>query len=218
MSQIALDRALAVALAAFRANGNNYVKTNSWYNGMEIDGRPVEPNLVVAKRLLADEGYEPGAEDLKCAEEMREHFKGLLLKKLTGEIKDGTFFDKMIVLANRESISKFDLGIVCYMPGHYFKELKQEHIRESLEALDSSHFGQVGEKVKLDINLVDYKILPAYNSYLYTAKTGSNIVKFFSKADFRSAGGKFAVSARVKSHTKDKYGNLVTELNYVKTQ
>lgn len=216
MTQIAVTRALAIALAAFRANGNRYIKTNSWYNGMEIDGQPVQPNLVIAKALLADESYQPSAEDLASAQEMQDHFKGLILKKITGEIKDGTFFDKMIVLANRETVSKFDLGIVCYMPGHYFKEVKQEHIRESLEALASEHFGRVGEKMQLDISIVDNKHLPAYNSYLYTAKSGDNIVRFFSKSDFRSHDSKFAVKARVKSHTKDKYGNLVTELNYVK--
>jgi len=46
------------------------------------------------------------------------------------------------------------------------------------------------------------------------ALSGENIITFYSKEKFE--GKNLKVRARVKSHSKDKYGNLATQLNYVK--
>lgn len=214
--------ALALGAAAYRLNNSNYVSQRNWYQGMVIQGLAVERNITIIKKIQDNQaagekaipGYAVTAADNELASLMYEHFKGLLFTRLARELSG--FEKNLITLLETDNVGRWDMGLVGYLPELYHKEVKQEAVDAELSAAGSSApVGQVGQKVTLNVKVVDTKRFALYNNYLYTCLTeDSSVVKFFHGT--LATAKTLTIKGRVKSYSKDQYDNYVTSLNYIR--
>ena len=212
-AQLETITALSYAVAAYRLNNNLYVKSADYYTGMKVNEFEVRPNRTIMQELVANPEFVPDDSDIAAATEMREHFKGYFLAQLMNGGKDD-FSKKILELITQDAIAYRDTGLLCYLPTKFAVDVKRDTLAERLRNADSNYVGTLGQKIELDIEVLDVKFYALYNSYMMKALSGENIITFYSKDKFE--GKNLKVRARVKSHSKDKYGNLATQLNYVK--
>lgn len=204
-----LVEALALAAAAYRINNNYYVSGRNWYNGMKHQGQDVKINSII----MHDKLTVITEEDQSMAQLMFAHFEGLVFKQLTRKLSDFENNIALLVTANRAQYQ--DMGLVGYLPALYTKEVKQEKVEEELNTVSSLPYGQVGSKVQLNVKVIDVKQFALYNNYLYTCTSDDKFIfSFFHKELIEET--QLAIRGKVRSHSKDKYGNHVTNLNYVK--
>lgn len=204
-----LVEALALAAAAYRINNNFFVSSRNWYTGMKHNDCEVSPNSSIMQRsdLVITE------EDQALAQKMQSHFEGVLFKKLTRKLSD--FENNIALLVDTNVVNKMNMGLVGYLPALYEREVKQELVDEELSSMSARPYGAVEERVKLDVKVIDKKYIHQYNTYLYTCVDKDNFIfKFFLKALVEAP--QLTIRGKVKSYNKDKYGNIVTSLHYVK--
>ena len=214
LTQLETVAALGYAISAHRINNNLYVKSAGYRSGMVIDGVAVRPNRDIMQELVADPLFVQDSSVIQLAKEMREHFKGYFIELLSTDDDDHSISKSILELISQDTISRNSTGLLCYLPKKFADDTMRNTLSERLSRLVSQHLGSMTKKIELTIEVIDIKFYALYNSYMMTAISGDNIVVFYSKQKFQ--GTNLKVSGRVKSHSKDKYGNLVTQINYVK--
>ena len=213
LTQLETVTALGYAISAHRLNNNLYVKPAGYRAGMIIDGVVVRPNRDIMQELVADPLFVQDSSVIQLAREMREHFKGYFIELLSAD-DDHSISKSILELISQDTISRNSTGLLCYLPKKFADDTMRNTLSERLSRLVSQHLGSMAKKIELTIEVIDIKFYALYNSYMMTAISGDNIIVFHSKQKFQ--GTNLKVSGRVKSHSKDKYGNLVTQINYVK--
>ena len=148
-------------------------------------------------KLMTDADIEKGIE-------VRLHFKGLLMKQLAG-FKLSDFDTNVLRIAtadNFTSANTYDFATLACLPSSYERDMSRESIKEKMANLlcDSSHIGTVGDKVVLDMVVVNSIYSSNYlTNFITGAVNDKNVVFFAYKLPLR-IGSKVKVAGHIKQH------------------
>ena len=192
----------AAACAAQRINGA-YLKTIE-------DGKNTETNRQIVDNFLANTDLISQA-DREQGETVRRYYKGLTFKILQGK-KLNDFDNTAMVIANRDVIeSNYDVAVIASLPSCYERAVKRDNVNGRIDGARGGFVGSVGDKVKLNIEVVRSVFSQQWGVYFVTGITPEDQVVFFSQRDAIPAGKLVIAQGTVKAHRDNS-----TQLNRVK--
>ena len=205
--------ALAVANAIYRKKG--YVRTtDAAYNE-----RKSNKSLVLEE--LAKESPKYAKKDIAFAQEIVEHYQGLLLFRLGDQ--QNSFQEAVLSCIAREETKARDIGILASLPHTYKTTLDKEarKAKEEKMASKSSFVGDVKKRNIFDVVVEMVKPLQHKGLYIVSFMQGDNILKHFTpnnpEDDGIIEGANLQISAYVKDHQINKYnGGKETIVNRIK--
>lgn len=222
-----LTDALAVAYAAYRINGNQYVKDTRRFstesNKTQFDNKSLvrfywekKNNISDAQYLPADfEMFEPTEADYASVEEARKWMKRYVMLGL-GDLD--SFKTDMIKELSQDKIAIKNMGRIAYAPEFVARDQQEAGLKKTIrvEYRDSCHIEPVGATVEGVIEFLDKFYSKQWESYNYTGVIDGNLVSFMNKFE-HAVGSRMRIKAKVKSHTKNRlFSADETRLNYVK--
>jgi len=205
--------ALAVSNSIYRKKG--YVKTiESGYNE-----RKSNKSLVLEE--LAKPSPKYTKKDLTVANDIIEHYQGLLLFRLGDQ--QNNFQEAVLSCVAHDTIKARDIGILASLPHTYTTTLDKEarKLKEEQLASKSSFVGDVKKRNIFDVVVEMVKPLPHKGLYIVSFMKGSNILKHFTPSnpedDGIVVGANLQISEYVKDHQINKYnGGKETIVNRIK--
>lgn len=207
---VTLEQMFTLAAAAHRANGGRYIN-------METKNQENKTNKELMQEFQEGK-QEITEEDRTLGDQVRNHFNGLLFKKITGKLNG--FEQTIAELLDRETVPLYKAGIFAALPSAYMRECKKENILENIVTLaaNSRHLPESPKAREMVVKILDSVQLKLYNCYTVTAVTdGGNLVGFYMKTDPKPLGTDYIkIRARVKSTGMYKRNVEITYLNYVK--
>jgi hypothetical protein len=202
-------RALAAAIAVYRASGNRVEKFSDNKLGNKeqvldlLDGTSA---LSITDRDLADAG------------DLRNYLsQKITLAELTGtRIND--FFRDVAKLANADQVAYFSIGQLVWAPKLADDARKQEEIKEDINQyyFTSKYIGREKDRVELTFTSIEVRYLSVYNCYRHVGHDNQgNLITFLNKDNI---SGTVRIKARVKGCDTNRYYNnaKTTNLNFVK--
>ena len=205
--------ALAVCNAVYRKFG--YIKTT------EADYGDRKSNKTRVLQELAKPNPKYSKKDLSVADEIIEHYQGLLLFRLGDQ--QNNFQEAVLSCIAREEVKIRDIGILASLPHTYRTTIDKEarkHKEEKM-ASKSSFVGDVKKRNVFDVIVEMVKPLPHKGLYIVSFMQGDNILKHFTPSnpedDGIVVGSNLQISAYVKDHQINKYnGGKETIVNRIK--
>jgi hypothetical protein len=149
--------------------------------------------------------------DREQGELVRTYYKGLTFKILQGK-KLNDFDNTAMVIANRDVIeSTYDVAVIASLPSCYERAVKRDTINRKLETASGGLVGRVGQKVKVNVEVVRSNYSQQYGVYFVSGVTTDDQAVFFSYRNGIDAGKLIIAEGTVKRH-----GENITQLNRVK--
>lgn len=211
------DDVWAAACAAQRINGD-YVKiVTSYATNEEILPNSLQTptkltNRMIMDRLLADKSEITEA-DREQAQAVRSYYKGLTFKILQGK-NLSEFENNAMVFANRDVIeSNFEIAVIASLPSCHERAVKRDNDNRKLENARGGLIGRVGDKVKVNVEVVRSSFSQQYNTYFISGVTTDDQAVFFSYKEPIDSGKLIIAEGTVKRH-----GDNITQLNRVKVK
>jgi hypothetical protein len=228
MKTISLTEALAVAYAAYRINGNQYIKDTRRFSTegnktqfankdlvryyWERKGGDPEP---VKWQPTDFEMFEPTEEDYANVEEARKWMKRYVMLGL-GDLDD--FKADMVKELSQDEVVLKSMGRIAFAPAFISRDQHESGLKKTIriEYRDSKHIEPVGATVEGVVEILDKRYSSQWESYNYTGVIEGNLVSFMNKFE-HNVGSRKRLKAKVKSHTKNRLFEAdETRLNYVK--
>ena len=192
----------AAACAAQRINGA-YLKTIEEGKNTETN-RQIMDNFIANTDLITEADREQG-------ELVRTYYKGLTFKILQGK-KLNDFDNTAMVIANRDVIeSTYDVAVIASLPSCYQRAVERDNKNRKLENASGGLVGRVGQKVKVNVEVVRSNYSQQYGVYFVSGLTTDDQAVFFSYRNGIEAGKLIIAEGTVKRH-----GDNITQLNRVK--
>ena len=192
----------AAACAAQRINGA-YLK-------IVEEGKNTETNRQIMDNFIANTDLITEA-DREQTELVRTYYKGLTFKILQGK-KLNDFDNTAMVIANRDVIeSTYDVAVIASLPSCYERAVKRDTINRKLETAGGGLVGRVGQKVKVNVEVVRSNYSQQYGVYFVSGVTTDDQAVFFSYRNGIEPGKLVIAEGTVKRH-----GENITQLNRVK--
>ena len=196
------DDVWSAACAAQRINGS-YLKTIEEGKNTETN-RQIMDNFIANTDLITEADREQG-------ELVRTYYKGLTFKILQGK-KLNDFDNTAMVIANRDVIeSTYDVAVIASLPSCYERGVKRDNDNRKLETASGGFIGRLGEKVKINVEVVRSTFSQQWNVYFVSGVTDKDQAVFFSYKQPINAGKLIIAEGTVKRH-----GENITQLNRVK--
>lgn len=196
------DDVWSAACAAQRINGS-YLKYIE-------EGKTGETNRQMIDRFLADTNLITQA-DREQGELVRKYYKGLTFKILQGK-KLNDFDNTAMVIANRDVIENtYDVAVIASLPSCYERAVARDNINRKLENARGGLIGRVGDKVKINVEVVRSTFSQQWMTYFISGVTTDDQAVFFSYKQPIDAGKLIIAEGTVKRH-----GENITQLNRVK--
>jgi len=200
------------ACAAQRINGE-YVKGVKWPDVRAPDIKPSNRNLM--KKLLECDTSETGdyisEDDISQGREIRRYFQALTFKVLSGKVLS-EFDNNAMSLANREELSTaYEMAVVCSFPASYLRGKARDTVENRVKFAAGGYVGQIGDKVKLTVEVLRSFYSQQWATYYVTAITADDQALFFSCKQPPQDNVTVDVLGTVKSHRDNQ-----TQLNRVK--
>lgn len=186
-----------------------------------------EPNkqansTLLYKHFFEGQDVEVVKEDYSKADEIIEYLQGLGFKALERKLTD--FESNVLKFVQAEMIGKEQIGIAASLPKVYNNKLESDkwQEREAFLGRSSEYIGNLHERGTFDIDVEFIKYIPKTDSFLITANSKGNIVKFFAQSKktdvgILKEGMKLSVTAYVKSQQVSNYsGFKETMFNRIK--
>jgi len=228
LKTVPLADSLAVAYAAYRINGNAYIKDTRRFsceeNKTQFDNKRLvryywekKLDTADAKYLPTDfEMFEPNEADYASVQEALKWMKRYVMLGL-GEL-DG-FKADMVKELSQDEVAVKSMGRIAFAPEFIARDQHETGLTKTIrvEYRESKHIETVGEKVESVIEILDKRYSSHWETYYYTAvTTDGNLVSFGNKFE-HAVGDRKRIKAKVKSHTKNRlFSADETRLNYVK--
>jgi hypothetical protein len=207
---IEIDRAFALAALADRINKGKYINMDSKRDNLKTN-KEIMLSAVEGGYVITDEDYTRG-------QQFRDHFNGLLFKKITGNLNG--FETSIAEVLGKDKVAYHQLGLIAALPVTYSRDVKKETIYESIigSAGSSQHLSDTKKATEMVVKVLDFIELKLYNCFTVTAVTESgNLVGFYMKENPGIVGKEYVtIKARVKSRGQYKGNVPITYLNYVK--
>lgn len=213
----AADDVWAAACAAQRINGDYVKLVTSYVTNEEILPNSLQTpakqtNRMIMDRLLADQSAITEA-DREQAQAVRSYFKGFTFKILQGKFLS-EFENNAMVIANRDVIeSNYDIAVIASLPSSYERGVKRDNDARKLSNATGGHIGNVGDKVRVNLEVVRSSFSQQYNVYFISGITTEDQALFFSFKQPIEPGKLITAEGTVKRH-----GENTTQLNRVKVK
>ena len=192
----------AAACAAQRINGA-YLKVIEEGKNTETN-RQIMDNFIANTDLITEADREQG-------ELVRTYYKGLTFKILQGK-KLNDFDNTAMVIANRDVIeSTYDVAVIASLPSCYQRAVERDNKNRKRENASGGLVGRVGQKVKVNVEVVRSNYSQQYGVYFVSGLTTDDQAVFFSYRNGIDAGKLIIAEGTVKRH-----GENITQLNRVK--
>jgi len=205
--------AIAVANAVYRKHG--YVKTT------EADYSERKSNKTRVIEELTKDKPKYAKNDMVVADEIVEHYQGLLLFRLGDQ--QNNFQEAVLSCVAKDTVKARDIGILASLPHTYKTTLDKEARKAKEEAMASkSNFvGDVKKRNVFDVVVEMVKPLPHKSLYIVSFMQGNSILKHFTPSNPEDDGivesANLQISAYVKDHQVNKYnGGKETIINRIK--
>lgn len=195
----------AAASAAYRMNGNRYVKYNDLY-----DNKQGRTNKSLLLQCIADPEIILPA-DYTSSKIVQRFCEGLTLKML----KQGSlssFDSQLLDLVSADAIAVNDSGVLAYAPHAATLELQRETTQDLLGQCEQGYYGRPGGRIETTVEVVSCHYSRQWNTYYLQAITSCNHRVFFPYKSQLSVNKKYSITAKVKDHAQD----FTTKLHYVK--
>jgi len=210
-------QALAVAVLAFRANGNRVVKdtTDTQYANKSYLQSYFFPLKTTHKQLTVEmtAGLLEAADDVKL---IIDH--AVTMEVLTkGYVP--AFLNSIHELLKEDAMNINHAGIMVWAPKLAQDIQRSQGIKEVSATYEhtSKFIGKVGDRIEFDFTLIEKRYVRQIDTWsAYGHNEQGNLVQFLSKHEALCATGR--IRARIKSHDKNRYHNNanVTVVNFVK--
>ena len=228
MKTVKLTDALAVAYAAYRINGETYIKDTRRFsceeNKTQFDNKSLlryywtkKLNTSDAQYLPSDfEMFEPTEDDYECVQEALKWMKRYIMLGL-GDLDN--FKQDMVNELTQDEVKVMGMGRIAYAPEFIKRDQHESGLKKEIrvEYRDSQHLGKEKDAVEAVVKILDKRYSAQWESYNYTAvTTDGNLVSFMNKYDY-AIGDSKRIKAKVKTQTKNRlFDANETRLNYVK--
>jgi len=209
--------ALAVAVLAFRVNGNRVVKdtTDTQYANKSYLQSYFFPLKTTHKQLTVEmtAGLLEAADDVKV---IIDH--AVTMEVLTkGYVP--AFLKSIHDLLTEDAMNINHAGIMVWAPKLAQDIQRSQGIKEVSATYEhtSKFVGKVGDRIEFDFTLIEKRFVRSIDTWsAYGHNEQGNLVQFLSKHEALCASGR--IRARIKSHDKNRYHNNanVTVVNFVK--
>jgi hypothetical protein len=210
-------QALAVAVLAFRANGNRVVKDTtdkSCANKSYLQSY-FFPLKTAHKQLTV----EMTAELLEAADDVKVVIDHAVTMEMLTKGYVPSFLKSIHELLKEDTMNINHAGIMVWAPKLAQDIQRSQGIKEVSAAyeLASKFVGKKGDKIEFDFTLIEKRYVRQVDTWsAYGYNEQGNLVQFLSKHEELCASGR--IRARIKSHDKNRYHNNanVTVVNFVK--
>jgi len=228
LKTVPLTDALAVAYAAYRINGNTYIKDTRRFscdeNKTQFDNKSLvrfywEKKLGTrdTQYLPSDfEMFEPTEADYASVQEALKWMKRYVMLGL-GEL-DG-FKADMVKELSKDEVAVVSQGRIAFAPEFITRDQHETGLKKEIrvEYRDSKHLGKEKDLVESVVKILDKRYSNQWESYNYVAvTTEGNLVSFMNKFE-HTVGDRKRIKAKIKALSKNKFFSAnETRLNYVK--
>lgn len=221
---VSIVDALAVAYAAYRINGETYIKDIRRFSE---DGKVTQfPNKDLVKFYYDTKVgvewvpndfkmFEPTEADYASVEEARKWMKRYVMLGL-GDLDD--FKADMVKELSKDEVPVKGMGRIAFAPEFIKRDQHENGLKKEIrvEYRDSQYLGKEGDAVEGVIRILDKRYSTQWESYNYTAVMDGNLVSFMNKFE-QNVGDMKRIKGKVKAQTKNKlFEANETRLNYVK--
>ena len=196
------DDVWSAACAAQRMNGN-YIKAIA--PGVEQQtNRQIVENLLTDTFSITDEDREQGLK-------VRAFYQALTFKILQGKHLN-EFDNNAMVISNRDVITNnYDLAVIASLPSCYERGVVRQSADQRINFATGGFIGKVGDKVKLEIEVIKCTYSQMYNVFFVTGISTNDQPVFFSYKEKVPTGDTMNIAGTVKAHRDN-----ITQLNRVK--
>ena len=228
LKTVKLADALAVAYAAYRINGETYIKDTRRFsceeNKTQFDNKSLvrfywekKQGTNNAQYLPTDfTMFEPTEEDYASVQEALKWMKRYVMLGLA-DLDD--FKRDMVAELSKEEIPFKGMGRIAFAPEFIKRDQHESSLKKEIrvEYRDSQHLGKEKDSVEAVIAILDVRYSAQWETYYYTAATtDGNLVSFGNKFKY-AVGDMKRIKAKVKAQTKNRlFDANETRLNYVK--
>ena len=225
---VKLADALAVAYAAYRINGETYIKDTRRFsceeNKTQFNNKSLvryywtkKLNMSDAQYLPTDfEMFEPTEEDYASVQEALKWMKRYVMLGLA-DLDD--FKRDMVTELSQDEVKVMGMGRIAFAPEFIKRDQHESGLKKTIrvEYRDSKHIEPVGDKIDDVIEILDKRYSSQWESFNYTAvTTEGNLVSFMNKFEL-NINDMRRVKAKIKALTKNKlFEANETRLNYLK--
>ena len=196
------DDVWSAACAAQRMNGN-YIKAIA--PGVEQQtNRQIVENLLTDTFSITDEDREQGLK-------VRAFYQALTFKILQGKHLN-EFDNNAMVISNRDVITNnYDLAVIASLPSCYERGVVRQSADQRISFATGGFIGKVGDKVKLEIEVIKCTYSQMYNVFFVTGISTNDQPVFCSYKEKVPTGDTMNIAGTVKAHRDN-----ITQLNRVK--
>lgn len=211
------DDVFAAACAAQRINGKYARSTEYVFDNTTAESKIVcEANKSLVRKILTDPDMNNivTAADKQESQTIRTYYQCKIMDILSNSANE---FTKLAVsMASKEEIASNDsysVAIIASLPQCYVRSVERDIKNEAkMDAMIvSQHFGNVGDKVNGECEIIDSRYSTNWNTWYISATFNKNMMLFSYKSELE-VGKKYSFSGTVKSHRD----NNITQLNRVK--
>lgn len=204
------DHVWALAVVADRINGG-YLKDTEWLPDATPPCKGREANKVMVKQWLR-EGSNPATEaDIAEGQRVRNHFKGFLLKQMSGKIND--FERQALKIAQKDEFTGRDLldfAIISCLPQSARRDQERNDLQREVVA-STQLIGNIGDKIIGDAEVIKSHYSAIYGKFRINARMGESFIDFWFTRELNKG-----VTVRLEGKIKALRGDKTTQLNYVK--
>jgi hypothetical protein len=194
--------AWAVASAAYRINGG-YVK---W-----AETTSQRSNKEIVKELLQNPAELITEQDQAQGQLVRDYIaKTATMASLRGTLDTwGREMARVSQLAVIEN--SYDLNVIASMPQTYERQLQRDQVHERLSEADRDYVAVVGNKLELDVEVLENRYSKKWSTYYITVVDTENRAWYFAYRSGLKKGEKITIRGTVK-----RQADGMVQLNRVK--
>jgi hypothetical protein len=200
------DHVWGLAVAADRINGG-YVKADIYAENLDVVQK--QANKTMVKAWLRNGQNPATAADVEQGREVRNYFKGYLLKQIAGKIND--FESTALGIAQLDEFHNkqmLEFAVVSCLPSVMLRDQSRKELRSAISSSVQLE-GEVGDKITGEIEVFKCDYQQMYDKFIIQARMGDSFVSFWFSSRLDGA-------VTIRAKIKEQRGDNTTALNFVK--
>jgi hypothetical protein len=200
------DHVWGLAVAADRINGG-YVKADIYAENLDVV--QTQANKTMVKAWLRNGQNPATAADVERGREVRNYFRGYLLKQIAGKIND--FEQTALGIAQLDEFHNkqlLEFAVVSCLPSVMLRDQSRKELKNAISSSTQLQ-GEVGEKITGEIEVFRCDYQQNYDKFIVQARMGDSYVSFWFSSRIDGA-------VTIRAKIKEQRGDNTTALNFVK--
>jgi len=200
------DHVWGLAVAADRINGG-YVKADVYAENLDVVQK--QANKTMVKAWLRNGQNPATAADVERGREVRNYFKGYLLKQISGKIND--FESTALGIAQLDEFHNkqmLEFAVVSCLPSVMLRDQSRKELKNAISSSVQLE-GDVGDKITGEIEVFRCDYQQTYDKFIVQARMGDSYVSFWFSSRLDGA-------MTIRAKIKEQRGDNTTALNFVK--